>query len=225
MCAEKQKVKKKNTKIFPPEELILGPGPVLDIPLLLHKILILLPAAAATSPAALRARHRRLQALVLVLDALLTGPAARLPINHRRLAAACLGPRIAVAARIQVGDCVRIHRFRIVAEPLDALAIPWLHHHQLHRLVDLLDFRLLGPLLPEVRIVDRDVGGGVGGGEGGLGEGGSLLLLVGDGGGATREDVLDVLLAELVPGIVVVHERAVSALLQQVLHLLTKKGL
>ena len=76
------------------------------------------------------------------------------------------------------------------AEPVNPLPVARLNHHQLHRLVNLLDLRLLGPLLPEVGVVDRDVRGAVVGREGGLGESGALLLGVRDCCSTTRQDIL-----------------------------------
>ena len=79
---------------------------------------------------------------------------------------------------------------------------------------------LLGPLLPELGVVEGDVGAVLGRHKAGLGEGGALpLALDGDGGCPALQDLVDVLLAEAVALVVLVHDGGVGAFPQQVLDL------
>lgn len=74
---------------------------------------------------------------------------------------------------------------------------------------------LLGPLLPELGVVKRDVVAVLGGHKAGLGEGGALALtLNGDGGGSALQDLVDVLLAETTALVILVHDRGIGALPQ-----------
>ena len=83
------------------------------------------------------------------------------------------------------------------------------------------DLGPLGPLLPELRVVNvdiRPVGGHV---EAGLGECRALHPRLNvPHMGALLQNVLDVFFTELLAGVVVLHQCAVCTLLQQILHLL-----
>lgn len=79
----------------------------------------------------------------------------------------------------------------------------------------------LGPLLPELRVIEGDVIAVLRGYEAGLGEGGALALtLNGDGGGSSLKDLVDVLLAKTTALVVLIHDGSVRALPQEVLDLL-----
>ena len=88
-----------------------------------------------------------------------------------------------------------------------------------HRVI--VDVRFLGPLLPELGVIQLDVRAVLGGHEAGLGEGGAFALaLNGDGGGAPLQDLVDVLLAEAAALVVLIHDGGVRTFPQQVLYLL-----
>lgn len=79
----------------------------------------------------------------------------------------------------------------------------------------------LGPLLPELRIIQGNVVAVLRGHEAGFGERRAFTLaLDGDGGGSSLEDLVDVLFTEAAAFIVLIHDGSVGSLSQQVLNLL-----
>lgn len=82
----------------------------------------------------------------------------------------------------------------------------------------------LGPLLPELWIIQGDVISVLRGYKAGLGEGGALALaLDGDGSGSALKDLVDILLAEAAAFVVLIHDSRVGSLPQQVLNLLLRE--
>lgn len=79
----------------------------------------------------------------------------------------------------------------------------------------------LGPLLPELRIIQGNVVTVLRGHEAGFGERRAFAFaLDGDGGGSSLKDLVNVLFTEAAAFIVFVHDGSVGSLSQQVLNLL-----
>lgn len=80
--------------------------------------------------------------------------------------------------------------------------------------------RFLGPLLPELWIIESDVGAVLGGHKAGLGESGAFpFALNSDGGGPSLQDLIDVLLTEATAFVVLIHDGGVGTFPQQILDL------
>lgn len=78
----------------------------------------------------------------------------------------------------------------------------------------------LGPLLPEFRIIESDVGAVLGGHKAGFGESGAFAFALNrDGGGSPLQDLIDVLLTEAAAFVVLIHDGGVGTFPQQILNL------
>lgn len=86
------------------------------------------------------------------------------------------------------------------------------------------DVCFLGPLLPELRVIQRNVCAVLGGHKAGFGEGGALALaLDGDGGGTPLQDLVNVLFAETAALVILIHDCSIRAFPQEILNLLLRE--
>ena len=123
------------------EEVVLGPASVLDVSLVLIVVVIVIFPTTATSSATAFSASVVFERPELVSYSLVSTAGSEIFI--------VLGA-VEVAGEL-VGLVVVVN----------LLSLPGLDHHQLSGLVNLLDLCLLCPLLPEVRVINGDVGGGV----------------------------------------------------------------